>query len=357
LLERTLEFLDQQPRLFRYLYLHEEFLFELGGALGRAGQTADYLALLRRLRDGQPEMYFQCFGFYDQALLTEALRTGQRHEIPACLERFRQHPTRHIDHLAKVVDLLAWRGCEQELRELLEPTAQTIANSPDVLGGDFGLQWLTDLAIFPFLEAGDVSPEGLDRLWQAASAIGWLGESNPGTRDWLSRAVRMASRPNDEVSLDLKGAKNQRFHDDVGWSFAGWAHRTKGLPWSSARFLSITLLNYWEWREERKKPASRFGLDATRLDHYLAQNCRDFIGLDGVGALSTLQAFHYFTDYLVAHGYFSVADAAQLQSAAAGFYQTIRGTVDAGDSAYRICPTYEALISPKKDLPLNPPKL
>ena len=34
LLERTLAFLDEQPPLFRYLHLHEEFLLEIGPKLG-----------------------------------------------------------------------------------------------------------------------------------------------------------------------------------------------------------------------------------------------------------------------------------------------------------------------------------
>ena len=76
LLQRTLEFLEQQPRLFRHLYLHDEFLFELGGALARAGRLDDYLALLRRLRREQPDTYLQCFGYYDHDLIAEAIRSG-----------------------------------------------------------------------------------------------------------------------------------------------------------------------------------------------------------------------------------------------------------------------------------------
>jgi len=95
--------------------------------LTRVGRRTDYLALLRRLRVEQPEMYFLRFGCYDEDLLTEALRTGRCDEIPVFLELFRQHPVKHIDEFAKVVDLLAWGGCEAELRDLLEPTAEIIA--------------------------------------------------------------------------------------------------------------------------------------------------------------------------------------------------------------------------------------
>ena len=345
LLERTLAFLDQQPRLFRYLDLHDEFLFELGGALARAGRMDDYLALLRRLRQEEPSTYFECFGYFDHDLIADALRTGRRQEIPAYLDLFRLHPVKHIDQLAEVVDLLAWRGCETELRGLLEATAQTIADSPDVLGGGFGLFWLTHLAMAPFLEAGDDSEQAIDQLCQATGAVGYLAK-DAQNQEWLRRAVRLASRSHAEARLDLKKSKDRWLQNDAGWSFTGWARQSKGLSWTSARFLANALLDYWGWKDaEEKKGASPFGLNVTRLDRYLAQRCRDIFCLKGVRALSTLQAFHYFTEYLVVHDYFSVAEAGRLQSAAAGFFETIRGAVDSSDPAYRLCPTYAALLA------------
>ena len=118
LLERVVEFLDRQPRLFRYLYLHEEFLFELGAALMRAGQAEARFALLRRLRREQPEMYRAAFGYYDLDLVAEALRANRREEIPVYLDFFREDPVGSVDQFAELVDLLAWRGCEGELRAL-----------------------------------------------------------------------------------------------------------------------------------------------------------------------------------------------------------------------------------------------
>ena len=56
LLERTVAFLDEHPQLFRYLLLHDEFLFEVGASLDRAGRMADHRELLLRLRGEQPGM-------------------------------------------------------------------------------------------------------------------------------------------------------------------------------------------------------------------------------------------------------------------------------------------------------------
>jgi hypothetical protein len=48
--------------------------------------------------------------------VVEALRTGRREEVPEYLTLFREHPVAEVDQFAWVIDLLAWRGCESELR-------------------------------------------------------------------------------------------------------------------------------------------------------------------------------------------------------------------------------------------------
>ena len=353
LLERVLAFLNSQPRLFRYLDLHEEFLFELEGALARAGHRPDHLALLRRLRREQPEMYLLCFGYHDMDLLAEALRTGQREEISELLELFRAHPIRHIDEFAKVVDLLAWRGCEPELRALLEPTAVTIAESSEVIDGDFGLLWLTEMTIFPFLEAADDSPAALDRLGETVGAVGLDDVTRADVREWLRRAVAMASPSAAPPNWDLAGTSDRRFQTDLSWHFTGWMRRTKGLTWIGARFLARALLDYLNWnsKEDRRKPATKSsrkgfpGLNETGLDSYLAQRCRDIICINGVSAMSTLQAFHGFTEYLAAHDALDASAAVELQSAVERLYALLLEAVDHLDVARSLCPNYAALIA------------
>jgi hypothetical protein len=346
LLGRTLEFLDRQPRLFRYLDLHEEFLFELGGALARAGRAGDYFALLRRLRIEQPGLYRECFGYYDEDLIAEAIHTDRREDIPALLDLFKQDPVGSVDQLAKVVDLLAWRGFEEELHELLAIAAKPVWDSPEVIGGDFGLLWLTYQVMFPFFEVGNDSPDAIDRLGEAALAVGLLEGSVSENRHWMRRQLHLASRSPTEAGLDLKESKDESFYPDVATNFMGWVHRQKKLTWTTARYLGDRLLALWTWKGAKKaKRGSAFRLDTTQLDRYLAQACRDLICVYGVQAMSTLQAFHYFTEYLMAHGGLTAADASSLQSGCARLFETLRGAVDATDPAFSLCPTYDALIA------------
>ena len=365
LLERTVAFLDEHPQLFRYLHLHEEFLLEIGPKLDRAGRKSDHCALLLRLRSEQPEVYSRCFGYWDLDLLAESLRAGRREGIPACLALFRQKPIRFIEEFAQVVDLLAWQGCETELRGLLEPTAAAIEDSAELVDGGFGMRWLTNLAMFPFLELGDDSPGAIKSLCQQVMAVGYLRD-DAANREWLRRGMQMALPTETEAGLDLKQAHSARFDGDVAWSFAGWLRRTKDIGWASARFLAEAMLNYWYWAENAKKGGkasgkkggktkvvASFGLDAGTLRDYLDDYCRDFFGIRSVTVLSTIQAFHYFTQYLVARGHLAGALASGLQTAAKGEFERIVNWLDDSNPAYRIYPTYERLI-PELSLHLEP---
>ena len=357
LLERTVAFLDEQPRLFRYLHLHDEFLLELGPKLDRTGRRADHCALLLRLRGEQPEVYSQRFGYWDLDLLAEALRAGRREDIPPCLALFRQEPVRFIAEFAEVVDLLAWHGCEAELRGLLGPTAAVIEDSAEIIDDGFGMRWLTNLAMFPFLELGDDSPEALEDLCRQVMAVGYLTDDQDN-REWLRRAVQMALPTELEAGLDLKQAHSVQADGDVAWSFAGWLRRTKGLEWATARFLAISMLNYWYWAEnERKggktggkkggktKVVESFGPDTGAFRDYLDDYCRDFFGIRTVTVLPAIQAFHVFTEYLVARGHLGDVQAGQLQTAARVEFERIRKLVDDSNPAYRTCPSFERLIS------------
>jgi hypothetical protein len=360
LLGRTVAFLDEQPRLFRHLEVHDEFLLELGPALNRAGLMASHHALLLRLRREQPEVYALRFGYWDLDLLVEALRTGCREDIPACLAHFQRNPVRFVDELAHVVDLLAWQGCESELHDLLKSTAAIVVDSPEVIDGGFGMRWLVNLAMFPTLERGDTSADSLAELCERVMAVGYLRD-DADNREWLRHGALMAMPTELEAGLNLDQVHSVSFDGDVAWSFTGWLRRTKGLAWSSARFLAESLIAYWGWLDDANKDAARaggkgskaagkvksrgtFGLDGDCLREFLNDYCWNIFGIRAITAVPALQAYHYFTEYLVARGRLDDTRAAQFQEFSARNFEVIRKHVGADSPPYRLYPTYAELI-------------
>lgn len=351
LLERTVAFLNDQPHLFRHLYLHDSFLYDLETEAHQAGCGNDFQTLLLRLRGEQPEVYFEGFGFWDLSLLADALQAGRNEDVPACLTLFREEPLKFLDQFLEVVGLLAWHDCEADLRELLEPTARVIAESRLLIGDGGGAQ-LTYLAMIPALEAGADSPIPLQTLCQEVIAIGLL-KDDAETWEWLRHTVLMASPMAAAAPLDLRQPHGKRFNNDVFWNFIGWMHRTKGFGWTKARFLAVPLLSYWEWAEKKrkggnklaKKEPARFGLKTDRLREYLWDRCRDFFGIRTMQALPTIQAFHYFTEFLVARGLLGEDEAGKSQAEAAAAFAAIRKVAAPRAPAIHICPTYAALIT------------
>jgi hypothetical protein len=92
MIKRVETALTEFPSLFVHLGLDEEFLFELGGELGRRGRMPDYIALLKRLRREQRQMYSFSYGAYDSDVIAELVVTGQVEQIPDYLDLFKQYP-------------------------------------------------------------------------------------------------------------------------------------------------------------------------------------------------------------------------------------------------------------------------
>jgi len=333
LLKRVGDFLDQHPALFRYLYLHEEFVFELGGALARLGRMGEYVALLRRLAREQDEMYLCCFGYYDLDVIADLIRTGDRAAIPMYLERFKRYPGQASEQLPLLLDLLAWRGLEAELTEL--------TSAPALLRRGYGEPWSSHLAIVRYLEAADTSPAAQENLRSVLKNLrSWI-LCDPG-EEKLGRLLRLASMTPAEAGLDLKSSRDAKFLEEVAWSYMGWLRR-RGLNWLSARFAAERMGHYWAESDAHAR-GGRFRLDTQPLDEFLAGACRKLFWLEGVHALGTIQAMAWSADYLAENGYFAVADARRVQSDCARVHEQAISRLEAGDPARCVCPDYASLV-------------
>lgn len=62
MLQHLVSFMDQHPALVTHLELEHEYLFELGGELGRQREWSRYADLLMRLREQHPAAYARGFG-------------------------------------------------------------------------------------------------------------------------------------------------------------------------------------------------------------------------------------------------------------------------------------------------------
>ncbi len=172
MIQRVETALTEFPSLFVHLALDEEFLFELGGELGRRGRMPDFIALLQRLRREQRRMYSFSYGAFDSDVIAELVVTGQVEQIPAYLDLFKQYPDAQPDYCHYICNLLAWRGLAEPLYLLCEAVATPLMTSSEVIGGNFALGWLFRREEIPFYEGGDGSPGALERTVDSITRLG-----------------------------------------------------------------------------------------------------------------------------------------------------------------------------------------
>ena len=331
--------LTEFPGLFVHLGLDEEFLFELGGELGRRGRIPDYIALLKRLRREQRQMYSFSYGAFDSDVIAELVVTGQVEQIPAYLDLFKQYPDAQPDYCHETCNLLAWRGLAEPLYLLCEAVAGPMMTSSAVIGGNFALDWLLRREETPFFEAGDDSPGALER---AADSIARLGERiqyplKPNT-GWLCDGLKACVKL---PQAGLRGNLSDLAQRRLGLNFVSHLRRARLVPWVQGFLLNDLLQGYFYWCRREKIPWLR--LQKKDIEAFAVSQSRQFIGVSGVTLLAIIQGMVWFAEYLGIATAISAPEAERIQLDCRQLFEAGRKVVDPTDPAYRICPTFEQL--------------
>ena len=339
MIQRVETALTEFPSLFVHLALDEEFLFELGGELGRRGRTADYIALLKRLRREQRQMYSFAYGPYDRDVIAELVVTGQVEQIPAYLDLFQQYPDAQPDCCHQICNLLAWRGLAEPLYLLCEAVATPMLTSAKVIGGHFALNWLLRREEIQFYEGGDDSPGALGRT---ADSIARLGErlQYPLTldADWFRAGLNACLEP---PRVELRGKLSDLAQRRLGMNFVAHLRRARLVPWVQGFLLNDLLQDYFFWCRREKIPWLQ--LQKKDIEAFVEYRSGQFGCVVGVTVLAIIQGMVWFAEYLGTATALSAADAERIKQDCRQLFEAGREAVDATDPGYRICPTFEQL--------------
>jgi hypothetical protein len=303
-------FLQTHPELVEPLGLHEEILFDVGDKLIKLGRAGEYIALLKQVRETFPSTYLKSFGFLDRDIIAYSLiEQGCGADIAPYLDWFREYPDADPDNLFGVINLLMVGECDARLMALLEATYDPLIRSTKVFGGDDALNILIYGYCTDCLDAGG-SRSDLDRLLERLKALTipllerWYDpERVETTLSQISGDLDAGFLDTFRITPDMPG-----YYDTVTLNFMGWLHREQGFSWMKAQFYRKQVLLYLLMCiPNGKRPRQPFTFTRQLLDRTLADNARFIIGLDGVKALGSINAMHWFADYLVQRGF--IADA------------------------------------------------
>ena len=327
------------PKLFVHLELHEEFLFELGGALGRLGRLPEYISLLQRLRREQRLTYSFCYGAYDSDIVGELLISGKPEEIPAYLDLFKEYPDAQPDYCHEICNMLAWRGQAESLYLLCETVALPMATSENVVGGWFALDWLTRREEARFLERGADAP-----VADGVAAIKELGERIKYPLDPKAERLRLSQGAYYQAApAETSGVLKETAKSHLLYSFIAHMRRAGGISWLEAYFLGDLLLDYVDWCRENKTQLVK--LRQKDIEAFAVRRSRQIFGVNSVILLAILQTMVWFADYLRKAGRIDMAEFDRIKNDCRALFETGRGAVDCTQPAYRLCPTFEGLIA------------
>ena len=339
MIKRVETALTEFPSLFVHLGLDEEFLFELGGELGRRGRIPEYIALLKRLRREQRQMYSFSYGAYDSDVIAELVVTGEVEQIPAYLDLFKQYPDADPDYCHQICNLLAWRGLAEPLYLLCEAVATPMMTSSEVIGGHFALDWLIRREEIPFYEGRDDSHGALERTMDAITRLGErIQFPLEPDANWLRDGLKACLEP---PRAGLRGTLSDQAQRRLGLNFVSHLRHARLVPWVQGFHLNDLLQDYLFWCRRERKPWLR--LQKKDIDAFAVYRSRQFFGVGGVTVLAILQGMVWLAEYLGIANAISAQEAERIKEDCRGLFEAGRKAVDSTDPAYRICPTFEQL--------------
>ncbi len=349
MIRRVVGFMEEHPELFVHLGLEHEVLFELGAEAGRRKEWPKHAALLTRIREEHPEMYVRSFSYYDCDLMIERLVAGKFEAIPQLFNFFHRYPDSEPDNAHRVTELLAWTGRQDDLFAFARPLAIPMWISPEVIGGWFMLRWLVFAQYVPLLDARGDPDEAARALMEAVKQLD-IPRGPAFNIETVRREFRFCRETPDVWDLSTCGTDPDvaQFYHDVRWNYCAFLHDVKGFPWARADFLAERLEDYWSDRPAGKKPKDTFGFSEERLDDHIAKTCRDFFHVNGVRAVSLVEAVWHFVDYLAAHSRIEGEKANSIREMCRRLFDLSLRVVDSTDPAPRLMPEFPEMACLKR---------
>jgi hypothetical protein len=327
MIRRVVGFMEGHPELFVHLELEHEVLFEIGAEAGRRKEWPKYAALLARIREEHPEMYVRSFSYYDYDLMIERLVDGKFESIPQLFGFFHRYPDSQPDNVDRVAELLAWTGRQEDLFAFARPL------------GWLMLRWVVFAQYVPLLDAR-VDPDKAARtLMEALNRLD-VPRDPAFDMETISREFRFCREPPDVWDLSTCETDHDvtRFYHDVRWNYCAFLHDVRGFPWARADFLAERLEDYWSDRPTGKKPKDTFRLSEGHLDEHIAKTCRVFFWVNGVRAVSLIEAVWHFADYLVTHSRIDGEKANHIRMMCRRLFNMTLRAVDSTDPVPRLMP-------------------
>jgi hypothetical protein len=203
------------------------------------------------------------------------------------------------------------------------------------------LRWLVFAQYVPLLDARGDPDEAARALMEAVKQLD-IPRGPAFDIETVRREFRFCRETPDVWDLSTCGTDRDvaQFYHDVRWNYCAFLHDVKGFPWARADFLAERLEDYWSDRPAGKKPKDAFRFSEEGLNEHIAKTCRDFFHVNGVRAVSLVEAVWHFVDYLAAHSRIEGEKAKSIREMCRRLFDLCLRVVDSTDPAPRLMPEF-----------------
>ena len=294
-------FLQAHPSLVENLELHYEVLFELGAQLVKDGRAGDYIELLKEMRQRFPRAYLKSYSYFDRDIIAyEVVERGCSASIDDYLPWLEEYPEDGVDNLFQLIEFLMVAECDAVVMRLIEATYYPLFRSSNVFGGEKLLEPLILCYAAPYLN-GESTATDLQALVERLKGIRVPLRPELYDPQHLHAVI-------EDITGDLGTEHFDAFHDAedlpeyydrITRNFMGWLHREKGFSWMKAHFYRDQVRRYLlRVVPEGKRPKQPFTFTKQLLDRTLASNARELFSVNATLALGSINAIHWFAEYL-----------------------------------------------------------
>ena len=294
-------FLQAHPSLVENLELHYEVLFELGAQLVKDGRAGDYIDLLKEMRQRFPRAYLKSYSYFDRDIIAyEVVERGCSASIDDYLPWLEEYPEDGVDNLFQLIEFLMVAECDAVVMRLIEATYYPLFRSSNVFGGEKLLEPLILCYAAPYLN-GESTATDLQALVERLKGI--RVPLRPELYDPQGLQAVMQEITGDLGTEDFDALYDAedlaQYYDRITRNFMGWLHREQGFSWMKAHFYRDQVRRYLlRVVPEGKRPKQPFTFTKQLLDRTLASNARELFSLNATLALGSINAIHWFAEYL-----------------------------------------------------------
>lgn len=348
-------FMSLHPELLEHLGINDNAVFDLGNKYRGEGRLEEYATFLMDYARRFPSVYAESEGYFNLDIIAWLISAGRQQKIKPFFDPYLSDPSKHVEQLFDLVDLLIARDIIEPLLFLVEGTKDALISESGILAGEDILIPLLYDKLTQYLKEG-YSSSDVESYVDDFIAIYPNDNKCELLSTWTSR-FEDTFRPYGSWEYDLKWNKDkmEEFYFSISDNYMRYLWGNCGISLISAQYYSNLIFEYgmacMELRKG-KKQKNLFDFSKETMDKAIMNVTRGFLNIPNpTKCISLLNSIYYFTRYLEKCDMLDGLDPETVRNTAVGFYDDVFSGLSGYSSltcCFNVFPFWDAAKNNKK---------